>query len=311
MSDFFDEVLQDLRPARAAYCRCELGKPWGLDLPYQPGVRFHFVAAGECWLILAGGKPVHLATGDLALVLHGAGHVIADPPEASAHPVDEVEDRSQVGEATYRLRAGGAGQRALIFCCAVEFDALAARSLIGAMPDLLLIARTRTRDGALISTLDQMTAEVAAPRIGSATMMARLADIVIVRALRLWMEDNANSPTSWFAAMRDPQIGLSLAAMHRSPGESWTVEALARTAGLSRSAFSERFVPLLGMSPGRYVAQWRMQLAAGLLREGRQTMAEIAAKLGYESDASFSRTFKRIMGESPSAVRRKARMGGS
>lgn len=310
MSDYFDEVARDLRPARAEYCRCELGTPWAIDLPYQPGVRSHFVAAGECWVIVADSDPIRLENGDLVLMPHGTGHVIADPPDTFARGLDEL-DRKQVGDATYRLRTGGAGQRALVLCCTIEFDTLTARSLIGAMPDVLLVPRTRTRDQALVSTLEQMTAEVATPRIGSSTLLARLADVVIVRALRLWMEDNAGGSTGWLAAMRDPQIGRALTAIHRRPGDAWTVDALARIAALSRSAFSERFVPLLGTSPGRYIAQWRMQLAAGLLRERRLTIAEIAAQLGYESDASFSRTFKRIMGEPPSALRRKAREGAT
>lgn len=175
------------------------------------------------------------------------------------------------------------------------------------MPQVLLVPRTRTRDQALISTLEQMIAEVASPRIGSSTLLARLADVVIVRALRLWMETTpAARPDGSPPCATLKLVGRWL-PLHRRPGDPWTVDALARIAALSRSAFSERFVPLLGTSPGRYVAQWRMQLAAELLRERRLTIAEIAAQLGYESDASFSRTFKRIMGEPPSALRRKAR----
>lgn len=122
MSDYFDEVARDLRPARAEYCRCELGTPWAIDLPYEPGVRFHFVAAGECWLIVADGDPIHLDDGDLALIPHGTGHVIADPPDTPARGLHEL-GRNQVGEASYRLRTGSAGQHALVLCCTVEYDA--------------------------------------------------------------------------------------------------------------------------------------------------------------------------------------------
>ncbi len=302
MSDYLDQVAQDLRPVRAECCRCELGAPWAIDLPYQPGLRFHFVATGECWLIVAGRGPTRLDDGDLALIPRGTGHVIADPPGTVARGLNEV-DRSQVAEATYRLRSGGPGQRTVVLCCTVEFNALRAGSLIGAMPEVLFVPRARTRDPALVSTLEQMTAEVASPRIGTSTVLARLADIVVLRALRLWMEDNAGSSTGWLAAMRDPQIGRALAAMHRRPGHPWTIDALADTAALSRSAFTARFISLLDISPARYVAEWRMQLATELLRERRLTIAEIASRLGYESDASFSRTFKRITGQSPSALR--------
>jgi AraC-like DNA-binding protein len=271
-------------------------------------MRFHFVAEGESWLVIPGRPNERLHEGDLVLIPHGTGHIIADPPGELARPLERLE-HTRVGEETYRLRAGGSGNRALIFCCAVEFDALAARALISAMPEVLLVRRTRARDRALVTTLDEMTEEVASPQMGSSTMMARLADIVIVRALRLWLNDNGNATSGWLAAMRDPKVGAALAAMHRQPGELWTVDSLARIAGMSRSVFSERFTSLLGVSPGRHVAQWRAQMAAGLLRDTRMPIAQIAEQLGYESDASFSRAFRRIMGEPPSAVRRNARNG--
>ncbi|WP_266158716.1 AraC family transcriptional regulator [Dyella silvatica] len=290
MTDSFDAALRDLHPARVIYCRREFDNHEIAHPPYQASMRLHFVAQGACWLIVADGSPRHLHSGDLVLIPNGL----------------RLRDQAQAGDASSRWQADATDQPAIVFSFAVEFDALIAPSLIEAMPALMLIRGTPSRDQALVATLDQMSTEAGSSRIGNAAMLLRLADVGIVAALRLWIEDNPYSPAIWLAAMRVPQIGRALAAMHQHPGDHWTVDALARVAGLSRSTFTERFLPLLGMSPARYVAQWRMQLGAKLLRE-KCTIADIAAQLGYESDASFSRTFKRIMGEPPSATRLKAK----
>ena len=133
--------------------------------------------------------------------------------------------------------------------------------------------------------------------------MARLADIVMTRIIRAWVESRPADLTGWLAAVQDPQIGLALARIHREPGRDWSVEALAAVAGISRSKFSERFTQLLDTSPARYLQQWRMRLAAAWLHSGAMTISQVAAELGYESDAAFSRAFKRFMGVSPGAAR--------
>jgi AraC-like DNA-binding protein len=136
--------------------------------------------------------------------------------------------------------------------------------------------------------------------------MARLADIVMTRIIRAWVETRPSDLTGWLAAMRDPQIGLALARIHRTPGESWSVDSLADAVGMSRSVFSERFTALLGVSPARYLLQWRMRLAAAWLRNAHMTVVEVSRLLGYESDASFSRAFKRFIGVSPGSFRGRA-----
>lgn len=301
----FDEIARHLRPSAAEHCRCDLGAPWAIELPFQPGLRFHFVVSGECWLLLAGGERIHLRSGEFAALPHGHGHVIADPCDAVAKGLGELQP-TPAGASSYRLRTGGPGRRAVVICGTATFDAPTARAVIDVMPPVLHVPDARLRDQALTSTLEQMSAEAAAPGPGSSTLLARLADIVIVRALRLWMDDNAADASGWIAALRDDRIGRALRAMHERPGDPWSVDALAGVASLSRATFSQRFAAVLGTSPARYLAQWRMRLAMDLLRQRRVTVAQIAEQLGYESDASFSRTFKRIVGESPAAVRRRA-----
>ena len=153
--------------------------------------------------------------------------------------------------------------------------------------------------------LDFMAREVKAKRVGTATVMTRLADVVIAHVIRLWVESRAADTSGWLAAIRDPKIGRALAAIHRQPGHRWSVENLAVVARTSRSIFAEQFRSVVGMSPARYVTRWRMHVASIWLQTERHTVAEVAARVGYDSEASFSRAFKRILGAPPSEFRRR------
>lgn len=304
-NDLLSEVLQDLRLTRASYGRSELTAPWGIDVPYREGIRFHFVAEGSCWMLTSAHQPVSLDAGDVVLLPHGTAHVIADQPSRRPKSLAEIGPQL-VGNATYRLRTGGGGARSLIVCCTIGFEGPTAHPLIELLPDVMLVRRRETHDPALPMLLNLMATEVAGERIGAATIMARLADIVVTRIIRAWVETQPANLTGWLAAVRDPQIGLALARIHRNPGESWSVDSLSNVAGLSRSIFSERFTALLGVSPARYLLQWRMRLGAAWLRNEHMTVAQVASMLGYESDASFSRAFKRFIGVAPSAFRPRA-----
>ena len=305
--DLLSEVLQDLRLAEAAYCRTEVTAPWGIAMPFQDGVRFHFVAEGGCWIVPEAQPPLQLERGDLVLLPHGTAHAIADAPTRRAVPLMEVGPK-RVGNSTYRISTGGGGERSLIVCCTIGFDGPAAHPLVQQLPPVLHVRRAAAQDPSLPTLLEMMAAEAASERIGAATVMARLADIVVARLIRGWVEARPPELNSgWLAAVRDPQIGAALAGIHREPGNGWDVESLAEVAGLSRSKFSERFSRLLGVSPARYLLQWRMSLAAAWLRGNVMTVSQAAIELGYESEASFSRAFKRFMGTPPGALRLIAR----
>jgi len=300
--DLLSEVLQDLRLAKASYCRSELTAPWGLQLPFQEGVRFHFAVEGGCWLLTESHPPLRLEQGDVVLLPHGTSHVIADSPSRRARSLMEAGPQL-VGDSTYRLATGGGGERSLIVCCTIGFDGPTAHPLVELLPAVLHVQRAATKDPSLPALLDMMADEVIRQRIGAATVMARLADIVVTRVIRCWVENRPAELTGWLAAIRDPLIGKALAGIHREPGNAWDVESLARLAGLSRSKFSERFSRLLGLSPARYLLQWRMRLAAAWLRGNSMTVSQAALQLGYESEAAFSRAFKRFMGVTPGALR--------
>jgi AraC-like DNA-binding protein len=300
--DLLSEVLQDLRLARAAYGRSELTAPWGIEIPFKEGVRFHFVAEGSCWMLTASQPPLCLDTGDVVLLPRGTGHVIADKPTRRPSPLEDV-GQELIGNAVYRLTAGGGGERTLIVCCTIGFEGPTAHPLIELLPEVLHVRHSELSDPALPALLSMMADEVLQPQIGSATIMARLADIVMTRIIRAWVETRPSDLTGWLAAIKDPHIGRALAKIHRQPGWDWSVDALASVARMSRSKFSERFSRLLSVSPARYLLQWRMRLAATWLRNEYMTVAQAAAQLGYESDAAFSRAFKRFWGVPPSASR--------
>jgi AraC-like DNA-binding protein len=301
--DPLSEVLQDLRLSGVSYGRCELTRPWGIDFPPEGAARFHFVATGECWLHTAelGWTPLH--AGDVALLPRGAGHALADAARGPTRPIDKFP-LEEIGDRTYRLSAGGGGSEALLFCGSVNFEEPAIHPLLELMPPTLLVRGAAAEDATLRVLLDTMAAEVVAQRVGAATMLTRLADLVITRVIRAWVEARSADASGWLAAIRDPKIGRALAAIHRRPGHSWSVESLADVARASRSIFSERFTAAVGMPPARYLVRWRMHLASVWLRGSRLSVAEVAARLGYESEASFSRAFKRLLGVPPSALRR-------
>lgn len=209
----------------------------------------------------------------------------------------------EIGDRTYRLSEGGGGARTLLFCGSINFEEPAVQPLLELMPSVLRVCGAANSDSTLPVLLETMAAEVSAQRVGAATILTRLADVVITRVIRAWVEGECGEASGWLAAIRDPKIGRVLAAIHKQPGHPWSVESLADVALTSRSIFSERFNAVVGMPPARYVARWRMQIASRWLRSDRLSVAEVAAKLGYESEASFSRAFKRFVGVPPGALR--------
>jgi AraC-like DNA-binding protein len=301
--DILSEVLQDLHLSGASYCRSELTEPWGLEFPPEEGAVFHFVAEGGCWLWTASQEPLRLNGGDVVLLPRGAGHTLAADRKSATKRFDQLP-RERVGETTYRLKTGGVGARSLLVCCAVAFEEPTVHPLLELMPDVLLVRGGGEEDPALLGLLEAMAAEIRTQRIGGATVMTRLADIVITRVVRAWAEARTEDTRGWLAAIRDARVGRVLAAFHRRPADAWPVESLTAIAHMSRSTFWERFATLVGMPPARYVARWRMHLAGTWLRQERLTVSEVATRLGYESEAAFSRAFKRVMGSPPSAFRR-------
>lgn len=299
-------ALHFLRMTGTFYVRSEMTAPWGLALPAMPGcMSFHVVTAGHCTLEVRGAPRRTLAAGDLALVPHGAGHILRSESRARAAPLFDLA-HDMVSERYAVLRHGGGGAPTTLICGTVRFDHPAAHQLVTAMPPVLAIdaahaARSPHADW-LHSTLRLMAAEAAALRPGGETVITRLADILVIQAIRAWIERDGGE-RGWLAALADPQLGRALARVHAAPAAAWTVASLAQLAGMSRSAFAARFTERVGVPAMRYVARWRMHAAVARLRDGDATLAQLAGELGYQSEAAFSRAFKREIGHSPGVMR--------
>ncbi|MDB5566264.1 MAG: AraC family transcriptional regulator, partial [Tardiphaga sp.] len=194
------------------------------------------------------------------------------------------------------------GEETVLFGAGMTFNLDSQHPLLLMMPELMQMHELATDEPAIPHLLEAMTAELALDRVGAGGMLTRLADVVAAALIRNWVEKGCGSE-GWVAAARDPGIGRVLAAIHRDPTRDWTVETLADVMHASRSAFALRFANVVGQTPARYVAQLRMQQAKQWLFRDRLKIAVVARRLGYESEAAFSRAFKRIIGAPPSHFR--------
>lgn len=301
------EALHHLRMSGAFYCRSELTAPFGLSMPpLENTLMFHLVASGRCWLEVPGEEPQQLQPGDLALVPHGRGHDLASEPGQRCIDLFDVK-RELVSERYELLEHGGGGAVTTMLCGAVRFDHPAAVQLVQLLPNLLHVDSWTAHEAQwLQSTLRFIAAEAAQMRLGGETIITRLCDVVVIQAIRAWVRDAPAAQAGWLGALRDEQIGHALAAVHRTPTRTWTVHDLADVSHMSRSAFSARFRELVGEPPMQYVTRFRMGVASTWLRDGDDSVATIAHKLGYQSEAAFRRAFKRATGTPPGSARRLA-----
>lgn len=306
-TDPLGETLHLLRLNGSLYCRSELTAPWGVDMPAFDGyMMFHIVTSGHCWLEVDGEESRLLQQGSMTLVPHGNGHSIRSGASAELKPlfdipVEKVSERYEI------MRYGGEGELTNLTCGVVSFDHVAAHQLIAQLPKVLQIDSWDDEEGGwLQSTLRLIAREARALRPGGETVITHLADILIIQAIRSWIDTSPEADQGWLAALRDRQVGQALATMHREPEKNWTVASLAKEAGMSRSGFSARFTSLVGESAKRYLTHWRMQLARARLMQTSDSLAVLAERLGYQSEAAFCRAFKRVFGVPPGSVRHSA-----
>jgi AraC-like DNA-binding protein len=302
------QALRFIRMSGIFYCPSELTEPWGLELPPMDDcLWFHVVTSGTCTVAVGDAEPLTVRTGDLVLVPHGSGHrawglTTAPTPLVFDLPHEEYNENYAV------LRHGGGGARTDVVCGGVRIDHPAARHLVESLPPLIHIEGARTpRSDWMHATLDLIAEETRAVRPGSEAVVSRLCDILVIQAIRAWMETDPAAQTGWLGALRDEQIGAAIARIHTDPGNDWSVASLAHEVGMSRSAFAARFTDLVGEPAMRYVTRWRMYHALDLLESGDRTVAAVAAQVNYDSEAAFSRAFTRTMGRSPGAAARAGR----
>ena len=307
LSDPLGEVLHMLRLTGTLYCRAELTAPWGLIMPeLVESMMFVVVTSGHGWLVMDGQEPMLVGQGSMVLLPHGQRYRLLCAPDADAVPlfdlpVEKVSERYEI------MRHGGGGEMTRATSGVVQFDSVAARRLVTLLPPVLRVDAWDDEAGNwLQSTLSLIAREASATRPGGETMMTRLADILVIQAIRTWLDVAPEANLGWLAALRDRQIGRTLALMHRRPEQDWSVADLASEAGMSRSAFSARFTELVGQPAAQYLAQWRLHLARAQLLETREPVASVARRAGYQSEAAFGRAFKQFFGVPPGSVRKLA-----
>ena len=305
-TDPLGEVLHLLRMRGAFYSRTELSEPWALEMPaFADTVSFHLVTRGTCYLDVAGNDTVELRAGDLALVPHGKGHLLSSGPDAGPPGRVDLLPQRHISEHYSVLTHGGGGRQSRLLCGVVAFDAPAARELLRMLPAIIHIGVSSDLGPTSVhETIRLMSAELADLRPGGEAITTRLADIIVVQAIRSWLEHDPAARGGWLSALHDPHIGRALAAIHRDPGHHWTLEMLAHEAAMSRSTFAARFTERVGQPAMTYLTRWRMNIAHTRLSEGGASVSQVAADLGYSSEAAFTRAFTRVTGGTPGAVRR-------
>jgi len=316
-ADVLSDVLHSVRLTGAVYFDFELSSPWVAEAPpareipatVMPGaqrvVEYHLVARGECWGGVVGEPPIRLSAGDMIVFPQGDPHVLSSEPGLRAAPDMSLFVRRTTPLPLVYERGGGGANRARVVCCFLGCDERPFNPLLAALPRTIHVsgAGSEATGDWLPTLLNIAVRESSSARAGRDNILARLSELMFVEAIRRYIETLPAAETGWLAGLRDPVVGQALAALHAEPAEPWTVERLARAVGVSRSVLADRFTEMVGQPPMQYLALWRMQRASRLLLEG-DSVAEAAGVVGYESDAAFSRAFKKLVGEAPAAWRR-------
>lgn len=316
--DILSEVLRDLRLESAVFCVLELREPWAILKDPLEAAPFHVVIEGRCVLERDGCEPVELVAGDLVILPHGEGHVLASGPGIERTPFAQIlkengrnsawTPRTPVGR-PFEIRLGRAGGTVARLVTGVFAFRDPRRSpILEGLPRVIHLPGQQGRGPAwLESSLRLLLDEAFSEAPGSSTVAQRIADIIFVQAVRAFLSSNASSAGGWLRGLTDPQVAKALARVHSAPEVALTLEGLASEVGMSRTVFAQRFRMLVGESAMAYVARRRMYVAAGLLGSTQLSLAEIAAQVGYDSDVAFSKAFKRWSGEAPGRYRYRAR----
>ena len=330
--DTLSDLLRTVRLRGALFYYIEGSSPWVAEAPrasdvipaIMPGVEhlieFHGIAAGSCWAALTGASPIRLYAGDVVLVPQGDAHVMSSAPGLRAPREDrEFFFAPRPRQLPFALSAeapdvttahldGGGADRATVVCGFLGLDARPFNPLLAALPRVMHVTGSVLGADAWVTTfLRTAVAESNHKRPGGEAVLERMSEMLFVEVLRRYVDSLPAEETGWLAGMRDAIVGRALSLLHQRPGENWTIEQLGNEAGISRSSLHDRFMHFIGQPPMQYLTNWRMQLAASRLRDTDAKVVDIALDVGYESEAAFSRAFKRVVGASPGAWRRARR----
>jgi AraC-like DNA-binding protein len=320
--DVVSDVLRTVKLTGALFFPLHASSPWADGIPaaaaFAPAVlrgaqhvvSYHIVMEGVCWATLPGSPPVGLGAGDIFVVPHGDPYVMASAPDLrSDAPADAVlsffRDMAAGSASSVLTEGGGGPERVDLVCGFLACDIRPFNPVLEALPRLIHLPRIAAAHDHLRHLIEFALAESHQPRPGAKCVVLRLSEVLFVEVVRRYVDGLGPGQTGWFAGLRDPIVGRALALLHDRPADSWTLERLAREIGASRSALADRFSEFVGQPPMRYLAHWRMQLAARLLRDGSAKVAVIARDVGYDSEEAFSRGFKKIVGVAPATWRRR------
>ena len=321
--DAFSEVLSGVHLKGAMFFNAEFSAPWGLSTPHcrtlaatvEPGaehlVIYHFVVDGTARARLEGGPDVDLSAGDIVVFPHGDPHHLSggsgSSPIESAAVLQKIVTRDIAP-----MRAGGGGATTRFVCGYLTWDPLLGGPILESLPPVLKVnVRTDPAGRWLEQSILRLVDEAASDAPGSDAMLAKLSEALIVETLRRYVGTLSDRQTGWLAGARDPVVGRSLALLHRRAHHPWTIAELAAAVGTSRSALVARFTRYLSEPPMAYLTGWRLRLAAQALVTSSKGVADIAAAVGYESEAAFNRAFKRAFGAPPARYRRERRSAGA
>jgi AraC-like DNA-binding protein len=321
--DAFSEVLSGVRLKGAMFFSAEFSAPWRLSTPHcrvlaptlAPGsphiVIYHLVVEGTARACVEGGPDLELSPGDIVVFPHGDPHHLSGGTGTNHVESAAVLRRIATGDLS-PMHAGGGGKTTRFVCGYLSCDPLLCGPILESLPPILKVNVRTDRSGHwLEQSILHLLEESGSNRAGNDVMLAKLSEALFVDTLRRYVEGLPDRTTGWLAGARDPIVGRSLALLHKRPEHPWTIAELAAEVGLSRSSLVERFTRYLAEAPMAYLTGWRLRLAAEALTSSPKGVAEIAAAVGYESEAAFNRAFKRVFGVPPARYRRQSRTASS
>ncbi|HXB76167.1 MAG TPA: AraC family transcriptional regulator [Bradyrhizobium sp.] len=323
-ADTLSDVLAAVHLSGSVFFEVTAKSPWVAEAPpaaqiapqvapgAQHAIEYHVVTAGSCWISLVGNnasEPVKLTEGDIVVVPHGDPHVVSSAPGMRAEPNFDVYGKPGEDVAVpFRLQTGGDGpSESRLICGFFSCDVRPFNPLLDSLPRFMRVGRDSLASHSLLDEFIRFaTTEMRNKRAGSQSVLNRLSELMFVEVIRLYMDQLEGGNTGWLAGLRDPLVGRALTLLHARPSRAWTLEQLASEAAASRSVLADRFNDLVGYPPIQYLTRWRMQIAARRLMDPTARIASVAHEVGYESEAAFSRAFKKFVGQSPGQWRTRS-----
>lgn len=309
-----DDILEGLRLQSSVFCRMRLSGGWGFEKEALSGAPFHLMLSGRAWLLKDNlGDALPLDAGDIVVLPRGEEHRLVSQPGVKTVPFQQVADSMGLSPWTpgtrYKavdLQFGSGGAATTLISGVFAFGDQRRNPLLSALPSVLLMrAGVDSAAGSTMAALTSLLdAELLSGKPGAESVGGRLADILFIQVVRHHLSSEEAPPQGWLRGITDAEIAPAFAIMHRAPERPWSVATLARELGMSRSRFAARFQHVVGQAPLEYLTQWRMYHAAGRLAEGKIALPALAASVGYRSEVSFSKAFKRWVGQSPAEYRR-------